>query len=128
MGKIARHHPGAFQVGVDDIVPILFGVLEERLRHDDPGIVDEIDNGRARLRPLPMAAAMLSFLVTSQASARHCPPFPSISRASSARRSARLAASATLAPGGSQHRGEMPPDPARGTGDERDLPGDVEAR
>ena len=41
MRKFARGQPGAFQVGVDDIVPIGLGVLEQRLRHDDAGIVDE---------------------------------------------------------------------------------------
>ena len=41
MRKLARREPGALQVRVDDIIPIRFAVLEQRLRHDDPGIVDE---------------------------------------------------------------------------------------
>src|SRR5665213_758480 len=41
MGELARHQPGALEVGVDDVVPIFLGVLEKRLRHHDPGIVDQ---------------------------------------------------------------------------------------
>ena len=49
MRKVARRQPRAFQVRVDDMIPIRFAVLEQRFRHDNPGIVDE-----DRQRPKPV--------------------------------------------------------------------------
>src|ERR1700730_2855610 len=39
--EFARHHPSAFEVGVDDVIPVLFGVLQYRFGDDDAGVVDE---------------------------------------------------------------------------------------
>src|SRR5438067_218485 len=37
VGEFARRQPRAFQVRVDDMIPIRFAVLEQRFRHDDAG-------------------------------------------------------------------------------------------
>ena len=127
MGKVARHHPGALQIGVDDMVPIVFGVLEQRLRHDDPGIVDE-----DRQRPEPIFGRgdrrgdAVSFGdVAGDGQAGPAARFDLAGQLGEAVGPAR--GERHLGAGGGENFGEMAADAARRAGDERDLPGDVEA-
>ena len=98
MGEFARRQPGAFQVRVDDVIPVFLGVLEERFRDDDAGIVDQ-----DRQRPEPVfggrdrvddALPVGDVAGDRQAGAAVLFDAPR----ESARRSARRAAAATLAP------------------------------
>ena len=41
MSEFTRYEPGALEVRVDHVVPIGLGVLEQRLRDNDAGVVDE---------------------------------------------------------------------------------------
>src|SRR5271166_5747783 len=41
LGELARHQPGALEVGVEDVIPFLFGMLQHRLGDDYAGIVDK---------------------------------------------------------------------------------------
>src|SRR5439155_17440802 len=49
MREFARRQPGALQIGVNDMIPIGLGMLEQWFRYDDSGIVDE-----DRHRPEPV--------------------------------------------------------------------------
>ena len=121
-GEFAGHQPGALQIGVDDVVPFRFGVLEHRLGNDDPGIVDQqgqrperlfgrgdrggdavrlghVERDRQRAAALGLdLARRLGEKLGAPRGQRH------------------------LGPGGGQQQRQMPPDPARRAGDQRHLP------
>ena len=99
LGEFARHQPGALEIGVEDVIPFLFGMLQHRLGDDDARIVDEdaqrpelglggCDGRGDAVRPGNIAGDRQALGLRAA----------SISRAASARRSTRRAASATLAP------------------------------
>ena len=74
--EIARHQPCALQVGVDDVVPIFFGVLEERFRDHDPGVVDQDRSGPSCSSALASRRRCCARSVTSQATGRQCAAAP----------------------------------------------------
>ena len=128
-GEFARHQPGAFEIGVDDVIPILLGVLEHRLGDDDAGIVDE--QGQRPERPLRPRRARRRRCRGGSRRARPAGTSPP-SRLDLARSLGETVGAPRgqrhLGPGSGQQQCQMPPDPARRAGDQRHLPGEIEAR
>ena len=128
LGEFSRHQPSTFKVGVDHVVPIGLGVLEQRLRDNDTGIVDQ-DRQRPKLGlgrgnrggdtvgPGHIAGDRQAL------SARRLDLAGGLGEAIDPPRGERH-----LGAGGGEQLGEVATDPARSAGHERHLAREVEAR
>src|SRR5437763_13506324 len=128
MRNFARREPGAFQVRIDDVIPVFFGVLEERLRHDDAGVVDEDRQWPESIlyRPYGCNDAVAVGDVAGERQARAAAALDlarELLQTIGAPRRRR-----DLRAGRREHLGEMPADAARRAGDQQNLAGNVEAR
>ena len=127
VGEFARRQPRAFQIGIDDVVPVFLGMLEKRLRDDDAGIVDE---DRQRSEPVFRRRDRIDDALPVGHVAGDRQAGAAIRRdavrqfgkpVGAARRGRDLGA------GGGENFGKVLADAAGRAGDERDLAGDVEA-
>ena len=128
LGELARHQPGAFEIGVENVIPFRFRVLQHRLGDDDAGIVDENAQGPEFLfggrNGSGDAVGPSDVTGDRQAvSSRFANLSPQFSKpVDPPRREPHLGSR------GGQKLREMAADPARSPGHERNLARQVEAR